>query len=77
MCWNWCHVGGEERHFLESFVTAVVLDVYGDGPVAGMVNCGRPPPLLLHKGEIAARLSGAPEPPRLRPPSSRSTPSPP
>ncbi|MBA6441402.1 PP2C family protein-serine/threonine phosphatase [Streptomyces sp. GMR22] len=53
MCWNWRHVGGEERHFLESFVTAVVLDVYDDGPVTGMVNCGHPPPLLLHKGEIA------------------------
>ncbi|WP_262705478.1 MULTISPECIES: PP2C family protein-serine/threonine phosphatase [Streptomyces] len=53
MCWNWHHIGGEERYFLESFVTAVVLDVYDDGPVAGMVNCGHPPPLLLHRGEIA------------------------
>ncbi|CDR05583.1 PP2C family protein-serine/threonine phosphatase [Streptomyces iranensis] len=53
MCWNWRHVGGEERYFLESFVTAVVLDVYDDGSVAGMVNCGHPPPLLLHKGAIA------------------------
>ncbi|GDY57638.1 hypothetical protein SVIO_082610 [Streptomyces violaceusniger] len=42
MCWNWYHLGGEERYFLESFVTAVVLDIYDDGPVTGMVNCGHP-----------------------------------
>ncbi|MGP3938324.1 MULTISPECIES: PP2C family protein-serine/threonine phosphatase [Streptomyces] len=53
MCWNWHHTGGAERNFLESFVTAVVLDVYDDGPVAGMVNCGHPSPLLLHRGEVA------------------------
>ncbi|ASQ97723.1 PP2C family protein-serine/threonine phosphatase [Streptomyces sp. 11-1-2] len=53
MSWNWHHTTGDERNFLESFVTAVVLDVYDDGPVAGMVNCGHPSPLLLHKGEVA------------------------
>ncbi|GAA3357697.1 PP2C family protein-serine/threonine phosphatase [Streptomyces antimycoticus] len=53
MCWNWHYTGGTERNFPESFVTAVVLDVYDDGPVAGMVNCGHPPPLLLHRGEVA------------------------
>ncbi|NIY69197.1 PP2C family protein-serine/threonine phosphatase [Streptomyces malaysiensis] len=53
MCWNWQQTGGDERKSLESFVTAVMLDVYDDGPVTGMVNCGHPSPLLLHKGEIA------------------------
>ncbi|MFE5120278.1 PP2C family protein-serine/threonine phosphatase [Streptomyces sp. NPDC056669] len=53
MCWNWHHTAADERNLLESFVTAVVLDVYDDGPVAGMVNCGHPPPLLLHRGEVA------------------------
>ncbi|WNE99621.1 PP2C family protein-serine/threonine phosphatase [Streptomyces luomodiensis] len=53
MCWNWQHVPGGGRNCLESFVTAVVVDVYDDGPMAGMVNCGHPPPLLLHRGEVA------------------------
>lgn len=42
MCWNWRHIADDERNYLESFVTAVVLDVYDDGPVTGMVNCGHP-----------------------------------
>ncbi|MBD3006194.1 PP2C family protein-serine/threonine phosphatase [Streptomyces sp. 5-10] len=60
MCWNWYHLGGEERYFLESFVTAVVLDIYDDGPLTGMVNCGHPPPLLLHKGVVATLEVGEP-----------------
>ncbi|MBI0298339.1 serine/threonine-protein phosphatase [Streptomyces sp. PRKS01-29] len=58
--WNWQHIADDERHFLESFVTAMVLDVYDDGPVAGMVNCGHPPPLLLHKSGIATLDVGEP-----------------
>ncbi|AGP54160.1 PP2C family protein-serine/threonine phosphatase [Streptomyces rapamycinicus] len=60
MCWNWHHIADDERNYLESFVTAVVLDVHDDGPVAGMVNCGHPPPLLLHRGEIATLDVGEP-----------------
>ncbi|MEU8827023.1 PP2C family protein-serine/threonine phosphatase [Streptomyces sp. NPDC048636] len=50
--WNWRHTPGRDQDALESFVTAVVLDVYDDRPVVDMINCGHPPPLLLHGGAL-------------------------
>ncbi|MEW1653880.1 PP2C family protein-serine/threonine phosphatase [Streptomyces sp. NPDC093707] len=47
--WNMAHAPEEDP---ESFVTALVLDVYDDGPCIEMVNCGHPPPLVLRDGEI-------------------------
>ncbi|MDY0811900.1 PP2C family protein-serine/threonine phosphatase [Kitasatospora purpeofusca] len=47
----------------ESFITAVVLDVPDDGAVVRLVDCGHPPPLLLHGGRVTAL-----EPRRTSPP---------
>ncbi|MFF2809797.1 PP2C family protein-serine/threonine phosphatase [Streptomyces sp. NPDC058000] len=47
--WNLAHAPEED---LESFVTALVLDVHDDDPAIEMVNCGHPPPLLLGDGWI-------------------------
>lgn len=60
MRWKWDHSGEEGQDPDESFVTALVLDFYDDRPVAAMVNCGHPPPLLLRNGEI--RTLGVVEP---------------
>ncbi|QRX95575.1 PP2C family protein-serine/threonine phosphatase [Streptomyces noursei] len=47
--WNLAHAPEE---YSESFVTAVVLDVFDDGPRIEMVNCGHPPPLVLRNGRV-------------------------
>lgn len=52
MRWNWEHGGRGGHHAQESFVTALVLDVYEDRPLAAMVNCGHPCPLLLRDGKV-------------------------
>ncbi|MER6945388.1 PP2C family protein-serine/threonine phosphatase [Nonomuraea sp. NPDC000554] len=36
----------------ESFVTAVMLDIADDDPACVIVNCGHPPPLLIHGGDV-------------------------
>lgn len=47
---------GEEpeagRRMRECFVTAVVVEVVGDGEEVRLVNCGHPAPLLLHAGTV-------------------------
>ncbi|MEE4544455.1 PP2C family protein-serine/threonine phosphatase [Streptomyces sp. V4-01] len=54
-------VGGADRG--EHFVTALVLDLPdGDGP-AEMIDCGHPPPLLLHEQGTAVLPSRHYEPP--------------
>ncbi|MGW3572224.1 PP2C family protein-serine/threonine phosphatase [Streptomyces sp. NPDC000941] len=60
MRWNWDHSGrsGPDPH--ESFVTALALDVYDDRPLAMMVSCGHPPPLLLRGGEVRTLEVGEP-----------------
>ncbi|MES4902264.1 MULTISPECIES: PP2C family protein-serine/threonine phosphatase [unclassified Streptomyces] len=60
MRWNWDHGGkaGPDPH--ESFVTALALDVYDDRPLAAMVNCGHPPPLLLRGGKVRTLEVGEP-----------------
>ncbi|MDX3227914.1 PP2C family protein-serine/threonine phosphatase [Streptomyces sp. ME19-01-6] len=52
MRWNWKHGSKDGENPEESFVTALVLDVYEDRPLAAMVNCGHPPPLLLRDGTV-------------------------
>ncbi|MEV6973078.1 PP2C family protein-serine/threonine phosphatase [Kitasatospora sp. NPDC093806] len=47
----------------ESFITAVVLDIPDDGTVVRLVDCGHPPPLLLHADGVTAL-----EPARAAPP---------
>ncbi|MEV4438874.1 PP2C family protein-serine/threonine phosphatase [Streptomyces sp. NPDC049577] len=38
----------------EGFITAAVLDVPDHQPLIQLINCGHPPPLLLHRGEVTA-----------------------
>ncbi|CAG6390940.1 serine/threonine-protein phosphatase [Streptomyces cocklensis] len=38
--------------YLERFVTAVVVDTAADGAGVTIVNCGHPPPILLHHGKV-------------------------
>ncbi|NUH41351.1 serine/threonine-protein phosphatase [Streptomyces samsunensis] len=61
--WNWIHSGEDSQETWESFVTALVLDVYDESCVAGMVNCGHPPPLLVHGTEITTLEATDPAPP--------------
>ncbi|MFB8348068.1 PP2C family protein-serine/threonine phosphatase [Streptomyces niveus] len=48
------------RRMRESFVTAVVVEVVGEGDEVRLVNCGHPAPLLLHEG--TARELPSPKP---------------
>lgn len=61
--WNWIHSGEDSQETWESFVTALVLDVYDESCVAEMVNCGHPPPLLVHGTEITTLEATDPAPP--------------
>ncbi|WP_405362168.1 serine/threonine-protein phosphatase [Kitasatospora sp. NBC_00085] len=47
----------------ESFITAVILDIPDDGSVLRLIDCGHPPPLLLHADGITALSARHPAPP--------------
>ncbi|MCC9309830.1 serine/threonine-protein phosphatase [Kitasatospora sp. RB6PN24] len=47
----------------ESFITAVILDIPDDGSQIQIINCGHPPPLLLHHGRVATLEVRRPAPP--------------
>ncbi|MGW1705423.1 PP2C family protein-serine/threonine phosphatase [Streptomyces sp. NPDC002206] len=58
----------------EHFITALVLDILDQDPQAQMINCGHPPPLLVHDHQVTALYSRCPAPPlgmSELPPSSR------
>ncbi|WP_308048992.1 PP2C family protein-serine/threonine phosphatase [Streptomyces sp. TRM72054] len=44
-------------------LTASVLDIPDDAPVVHLINCGHPPPLLLHKGQVTSLEVSDPAPP--------------
>ncbi|MFF1746317.1 PP2C family protein-serine/threonine phosphatase [Streptomyces mirabilis] len=48
---------------LERFITALIIEIPAGEPVARLVNCGHPPPLLLHGGEVREVEPSAPSPP--------------
>jgi hypothetical protein len=48
----------------ERFVTAAIVDILDDEPQLKLINCGHPPPLLLHEGR-AVLLEGAQQCPPL------------
>ncbi|MFF7634827.1 PP2C family protein-serine/threonine phosphatase [Kitasatospora sp. NPDC008050] len=52
-----------ERQPAESFITAVLLDIPDKGNRIQVINCGHPPPLLLHRGQVLALDAGRPAPP--------------
>jgi serine phosphatase RsbU (regulator of sigma subunit) len=47
----------------EHFVTALVLDIPDEGPLAQLTSCGHPPPLLLHGDRVTSLDSHQPQPP--------------
>ncbi|MFE1960304.1 PP2C family protein-serine/threonine phosphatase [Streptomyces sp. NPDC059479] len=48
---------------LERFVTIVLVEIPAEEPVARLVNCGHPAPLLLHDGEVREVEPSAPSAP--------------
>ncbi|MFE9613808.1 PP2C family protein-serine/threonine phosphatase [Streptomyces sp. NPDC006012] len=46
--WGLAEFTPTEEDVDERFVTAVIVDVPDDEPVLRLINCGHPPPLLLH-----------------------------
>ncbi|MEV5343148.1 PP2C family protein-serine/threonine phosphatase [Streptomyces sp. NPDC052676] len=47
----------------EGFITAAVLDIPDTTSVLHLINCGHPPPLLLHEGLVTALEVCEPAPP--------------
>ncbi|WP_245984444.1 SpoIIE family protein phosphatase [Streptomyces tateyamensis] len=47
----------------ESFITAVILDIPDHGGQIQVINCGHPPPLLLHAGQVHSLDAARPAPP--------------
>ncbi|MGW7530240.1 PP2C family protein-serine/threonine phosphatase [Streptomyces sp. NPDC054783] len=47
----------------EHFITAIMLDIHDQGPEAEMLNCGHPPPLLVHGDQVTVLNSRRPAPP--------------
>ncbi|MFF1637582.1 PP2C family protein-serine/threonine phosphatase [Streptomyces sp. NPDC058246] len=47
----------------EHFITALVLDLSDHDPHGEMINCGHPPPLLLHDHEVTVLHARHPMPP--------------
>ncbi|WP_246144903.1 PP2C family protein-serine/threonine phosphatase [Actinacidiphila oryziradicis] len=48
---------------LERFVTILLVEIPAEEPIARLLNCGHPPPLLLHDGEVHEVEPSAPSPP--------------
>ncbi|MFF0286593.1 PP2C family protein-serine/threonine phosphatase [Streptomyces sp. NPDC005262] len=47
----------------EHFITSLILDISDHGSQAQMINCGHPPPLLVHGHQVTALHSRRPAPP--------------
>jgi serine phosphatase RsbU (regulator of sigma subunit) len=48
---------------VERFVTVVLVEIPDGQPIARVLNCGHPAPLLLHHGEVREVEPSAPSPP--------------
>jgi serine phosphatase RsbU (regulator of sigma subunit) len=48
---------------LERFVTIVLVEIPDGEPIARLLNCGHPAPLLLHRGEVREVEPSTPSPP--------------
>ncbi|MFF3878137.1 PP2C family protein-serine/threonine phosphatase [Streptomyces sp. NPDC001978] len=48
---------------LERFATIVLVEIPAGEPIARVLNCGHPAPLLLHSGEVREVEPSAPSPP--------------
>ncbi|MGW2255947.1 PP2C family protein-serine/threonine phosphatase [Kitasatospora sp. NPDC001660] len=47
----------------ERFATALLVEIPHEGGCLRLLNCGHPPPLLLHRGELRVLSPTAPSPP--------------
>ncbi|SDN29162.1 Serine phosphatase RsbU, regulator of sigma subunit [Streptomyces wuyuanensis] len=47
----------------ERFATAILVEIPHDGGAIRILNCGHPPPLLVHRGEIRVLEPSTPSPP--------------
>ncbi|MGW1411255.1 PP2C family protein-serine/threonine phosphatase [Streptomyces sp. NPDC002403] len=47
----------------EHFITSLVLEIPDDAPAAEMINCGHPPPLLVHDQRVTVVHAREPLPP--------------
>ncbi|MFI1470186.1 PP2C family protein-serine/threonine phosphatase [Streptomyces wuyuanensis] len=47
----------------ERFATAILVEIPHDGAAIRILNCGHPPPLLVHRGEIRVLEPSTPSPP--------------
>lgn len=52
-----------DEEALEHFVTALLLEIPDHGPVARMIDCGHPPPLLIQRGQVTDVVNPRPAPP--------------
>ncbi|WP_433473649.1 PP2C family protein-serine/threonine phosphatase [Spirillospora sp. CA-142024] len=52
-----------EHDLGEHFITALVLDIPDQDPHAVMINCGHPPPLLVHDHQVTTLHPRRPTPP--------------
>ncbi|WP_370086360.1 PP2C family protein-serine/threonine phosphatase [Streptacidiphilus sp. MAP12-16] len=50
-------------HAAEHFITALLLHIPSSEPIVQITNCGHPPPLLIHNGEVRFLESPDPIPP--------------
>ncbi|WP_052434313.1 PP2C family protein-serine/threonine phosphatase [Streptacidiphilus melanogenes] len=50
-------------HAAEHFITALLLHIPNHEPFVQITNCGHPPPLLIHDGEVRVLDSANPIPP--------------
>ncbi|GLW06411.1 hypothetical protein Misp01_15410 [Microtetraspora sp. NBRC 13810] len=47
----------------EGFVTATVLDIPDDAPILSLINCGHPPPIVIHRNGVKELAGGRSAPP--------------
>ncbi|MET8755966.1 PP2C family protein-serine/threonine phosphatase [Streptomyces sp. NPDC004667] len=47
---------------MERFATALLVQIPREGSRIGILNCGHPPPLVLHRGDVRTLESASPSP---------------
>ncbi|MFJ5535377.1 PP2C family protein-serine/threonine phosphatase [Streptomyces sp. NPDC093261] len=52
VCWGLGEAADREHDHGERFITALLLDIPDDAAQAEMINCGHPPPLLVHDQQV-------------------------
>ncbi|MFI6361047.1 PP2C family protein-serine/threonine phosphatase [Streptomyces sp. NPDC050743] len=63
VCRNLEEVADTAHDADEHFITAVMIDIPDHSPQAEMLNCGHPPPLLIHGGQVTVLHPRRPAPP--------------